>query len=146
MREEILNAIISGQEELVENLHKSIATYESTTDLDEHDTIDLDDQSHQVDIQDMEQEIRHKLKMEINDLKHIKSLRCKETNQVKEGAVIETEKAIFFVGFAFAPLDFKDKKILGISLAAPAFHANEGKKEGEQLILGNTQQKILSIY
>lgn len=146
MREKVLDKIIASQKELVANLRKSLETYESTTDLDEHDTIDLDDQSHQADIQDMEMEIAQKLKMELNDLKHIQSLSNRTADSFKEGAVVETEQAIFFVGFAFAPVDFDTRKILGISMEAPAFHVNEGKKKGDFLVLGSKKQKIQGVF
>ena len=146
MRNEILNEIIKNQEELINNLIKSLATYETTTDLDEQSTIDLDDQSHQADLQDMKIEMNQKLTMEKNDLQLIKSLKMREADEVKEGAVVETDMGWFFIGFTFAPIDHNGKKILGVSLDAPAFAANEGKKKGDEMILGDNKQKIKAIY
>ena len=146
MRTEILDQIIESQKELVDNLKKSLDTYNTTTDLDEETTIDLDDQSHQADIQDMKIEMNQKLQMEEEDLRQIKSLKLREAKQVQEGAVVETDKAYFFIGFAFAPIDYNDRKILGVSLEAPAYKANEGKKKGDEFILGENKQKIVAIY
>ena len=146
MRNEILDAIIKSQEDLVTNLKKSLETYETSTDLDEQDTIDLDDQSHQADLQDLKIEMQQKLQMEQNDLKKIKNLKVREVESVEEGAVVETDMAYFFIGFAFTPIESKGKKVLGVSLEAPAYQANEGKKIGEMLILGDNKQKITNIY
>ncbi|MDO5654815.1 MAG: hypothetical protein Q4G27_01600 [Flavobacteriaceae bacterium] len=146
MRKEILDIIVASQTDLVNNLKKSLATYESATDLDEESTIDLDDQSHQADLQDLKMEMNQKLRMEENDLVHIKSLRTREADQIQEGALVETENAFYFVGFAFAPIEYEGKKILGVSLHAPAFAANEGKTKGDEMVLGENKQKIKNIY
>lgn len=146
MRKEILDIIIEEQKELIQNLKETLLTYNSSTDLDEGSTIDLDDQSHQADIQQLKIEINQKLQMEHNDLKKIQSLRLRESSEVKEGAVIETENHIYFVGFAFSPIHYKGKKIFGISTQAPAYLANQGKTKGDILKLGNTESTILNIF
>ncbi|MDG4951244.1 hypothetical protein NLM59_09920 [Weeksellaceae bacterium KMM 9724] len=146
MREEILNTIVQHQQQLVDNLHKALETYETTTDLDEESTIDLDDQSHQANAQELKLEMNQKLQMEQNDLKHIKSLRLRESSEVQNGAVIETEEAVYFIGFTFAPIKTDNKTIFGVSLEAPVFMNNEGKKKGDKLVLGDKEQKILNIY
>ena len=146
MRNEILDTIIEAQMQLVANLKKSLETYESTTDLDEQSTIDLDDQSHQADLHDIKIEMTQKLQMEEDDLKQIRTLRHREADEVQEGAVVETDMAYFFFGFAFAPVEFKGKKVLGVSLEAPAFAQNEGKKKGDTMQLGDKKEKITAIY
>ncbi|MGI9527934.1 MAG: hypothetical protein ACR2MS_12575 [Weeksellaceae bacterium] len=146
MRKEILDVIIDKQKELIQNLIQSLETYNSNTDLDEESTIDLDDQSHQADTQDLKIEMNQKLQMEQNDLKAIQSLRLRESDEVREGAVIETKDNIYFVGFAFSPIKHKGKNIFGISTLAPAYQLNQGKKKGDTLILGNTETIIENIY
>jgi len=146
MRTEIIDTIITHQKELIENLKKSLSTYETTTDLDEESTIDLDDKSHQADIQDIKMKINDKLKMEQDDLQHINILKFRASDELQEGAIVETEEVFYFIGFTFAPIASKAKNILGVSLDAPVFQENEGKKKGDDLILGNTKQKILNIY
>lgn len=146
MRNEILDAIIESQAQLVANLKKALATYESTTDLDEETTIDLDDQSHQADLHDIKIEMTQKLRMEEDDLRKIKILKPRESDTIQEGAVVETDIAFFFFGFAFTPIEYNGKKILGVSLEAPAFAANEGKKKGDKLVLGDKEQAIQAVY
>lgn len=146
MRKEILDIIVQNQQQLVNNLHKALDTYETTTDLDEESTIDLDDQSHQANVQELKMEMNQKLKMEENDLKHIKSLRLRDASEVQEGAVIETKEAVYFIGFTFAPIKTENKTIYGVSLEAPVFKNNEGKKKDDKLVLGDKEQKILNIY
>ena len=146
MRNKIIDTIIEHQQKLVDNLVKSLATYETTTDLDEESTIDLDDQSHQADAQEMRMELNEKLKMEQDDLRHINSLKFRTSEEIKEGAVVETKEAIYFIGFTFAPIALEDKSIFGVSLEAPVFNNNEGKKKGDELVLKDTKQKILNIY
>lgn len=146
MRQEILDIIVQNQQQLVNNLHKALDTYETTTDLDEESTIDLDDQSHQANVQELKMEMNQKLQMEQNDLKHIKSLRLRDASEIKEGAVIETDEAVYFIGFTFAPIKTDNKTIFGVSLEAPVFINNEGKKKNDKLMLGDKEQKILNIY
>ncbi|MXV38427.1 hypothetical protein GO491_07005 [Flavobacteriaceae bacterium Ap0902] len=146
MRKEILDIIEDRQKQLVHNLKNALATYDSSTDLDEESTIDLDDLSHQADTQDLKNEMFQKLNMEEDDLKQIRTLRLREAEVVKEGAVIETKDAFYFVGFTFSPISHEDKKIFGLSLNAPAYQANKDKKKGDSLVLGNTETQIINIY
>lgn len=146
MRQQILDIIIAHQKQLVQNLQKSLETYDTTTDLDEESTIDLDDQSHQADVQDLKLEMNQKLQMEQEDYIFIRSLQLREVKCVEEAAIVETKEAYFFIGFTFAPIDMENKKIFGVSLEAPVYQHNEGKKEGDYLILGNQKQKILNIF
>lgn len=146
MREEIFKHIITAQEELINNLIKNLETYESTTDLDEQDTIDLDDQSHQADLQEVKIRINQKLEEEREDLKNIKKMRIGDFSTFEEGAIVETEDLFFLIGYTFAPIQYDKKKILGISTSAPAFAANLGKKKGEDLKLNEVTKKIKNIY
>ena len=79
-------------------------------------------------------------------LQHINILKFRASDELQEGAIVETEEVFYFIGFTFAPIASKAKNILGVSLDAPVFQENEGKKKGDDLILGNTKQKILNIY
>lgn len=146
MRKEILNIIIKHQEELVENLKKSLETYETSTDLDEESKIDLDDKSHQADVQEIKIRVQEKLKMELNDLDEIKSLENQNATDIQRGAVVQTDECIYFIGFTFAPILTNEFQIYGVSLEAPAFKNNMGKKKGDEMILGNEFQKIIDIY
>lgn len=146
MRKKIVNIIIKHQEELVENLRKSLETYETTTDLDEESSIDLDDKSHQADVQEMKNRIEEKLVVEQKDLSDIKSLADRESSEIREGAVVQTDECFYFIGFAFAPIHLSEMQIYGVERDAPAFVSNKGKKKGDEMILGNEKQKILNIY
>lgn len=147
MRKEIINAVIEHQKQLIENVKFAIDTMETTTDLDEQDTIDMDDLSRQSDLQEDKMKMQEKLTMEQNELRYVRNfLVIDAMEEFDKGAVVETDKAYFLIGFAFSPIQHKDKKIFGISANAPAFQSNIGKKQGDTLQLGEVTHKIQHIY
>lgn len=146
MRKEILDIIIAEQKELINNLKEALATYNSSTNSEDEIISELGDQAHQSDIQSLKIEVIQKLNFEEANLKKLQSLRLREPNELREGAVIETKDNIYFVGLAFPPIKHNDKKILGFSTMAPAYQNNQGKKKGDTLVLGNIEAKIENIY
>ncbi|MBV7441480.1 hypothetical protein KRX57_08595 [Weeksellaceae bacterium TAE3-ERU29] len=146
MREKIFNAIIASQENLIKNLEKSLELFNSTSDLDEESTIDLDDKSHQVNAQDRYNQTLKKLNMEKDDLVNIHAFANNDCSEIKEGAIVETEEDYFFFGYAFQPIAFNDKKILGVAPNAQAYQVNLNKKVGDKLELVNKELEIKKVF
>ncbi|MDO5509500.1 MAG: hypothetical protein Q4F57_02275 [Weeksellaceae bacterium] len=147
MRKEILDAVIAHQTKLIENIKFAIDTMDTTTDLDEQDTIDMDDLSRQSDLQEDKMKMQEKLTFEQSELRYVRNfLTIDSMEEFDKGAVVETDKAIFLVGFAFTPIAHGKKKIFGISANAPVFKNNLGKKQGDSLQLGEVSHTIEAIY
>ena len=146
MREEIFNAIIASQKKLIENLEKSLELFNTTSDLDEESTIDLDDKSHQVSAQDRYNQTQRKLNIEKDDLFNIEAFADKECSEIEGGAIVETEEDYFFFGYAFQPVEFNNKKILGVATNAEAYEINLNKKTGDELELLNKKLKIKNVF
>ena len=146
MRERIFDAIIASQENLIKNLEKSLELFNTTSDLDEESTIDLDDKSHQVSAQDRYNQTLRKQNIEKDDLVNIQAFANNNCSEVKEGAIVETTEDYFFFGYAFQPIEFNGKKISGVAPDAKAYQINLNKKTGDKLELVNKELEIKRIF
>ncbi len=146
MRNEILTAIIEQQQKVVDDVKKNIEILSTTSDLDEENTIDLDDLSHQAEAKDKEIDLAYKLDEEEDALTKLQTVIGKNSETVEPGAVVELDDQYLYVGVPFEPFNFKGKKIIGFSKQAPVFEQNKDKKKGDTFILGNDQKEIVNIY
>lgn len=144
-KEEIITALAQAQSNVLNDLQKAINVYESASDIDEDDTIDPEDFSHQTEAKDMQLRLEEKLKREENTLAILNKLKNKQVQSVETGALVETDKYYFYIGVATHPLEINNKKVVGISQNAPIMTALKGKKIGEQVSVGNVNHIILNI-
>jgi len=73
------------------------------------------------------------------------NFKFRKNDTFSKGAMIEVDDYYFIVGAAVHTLEHNKKKVVSISLEAPVFELNEGKKTGEMMKMGNKTTKILSI-
>lgn len=141
----IIQEIIKEQEKTIQDIQKSIDLYGSSSDIDEDDTIDPEDLSHQAEAKDMQLRLQQKLNSELNSLNFLKLFKDKESDKVENGALLETEKHYIYVGISMHPLKVYDKEILCVSERAPIIASLRNKKQGDEIALGDQSFKILSI-
>lgn len=144
-KEEIITALAQAQSNVVNDLRKAINVYESASDIDEDDTIDPEDFSHQTEAKDMQLRLEEKLKREENTLVVLNKFKNKPIQNIETGALVETDKYYFYIGVATHPLEINNKKVVGISQKAPIMAVLKGKKIGEEISVGNVNYIILNI-
>lgn len=145
-REELLDKVMEEQLKVIENLKKSVDRYKKASDIDEDDTIDSDDFARQTEAKDMQLRFEKILNQEEQYLKFIKSERETLYIEVEKGAIVETDKAYFFVGVSLSPFQFNGKDVFCISTEAPIFQSLKNKKNGDKVKLGINEHKIIEIY
>ena len=80
------------------------------------------------------------------DLSHFQRLDKKGPyKEVRSGALIETSGILVFIGPGLGPIEWNDKKIACISLAAPLAKVLLGKKPGDKAYFNGKEIEILSI-
>lgn len=145
-KQELKDALISFQEKSINNLMEKIITTHSMVDVDETDTIDPEDLSHQSESLESEQLFKKQLIKAQNDLRIIENIDFSSKTTVEPGAFIQTEKFNFIVACATKPFDFKGLHITGVSVESPIYKEMKGLSKGSQFNLSGNNYQIIEIH
>ena len=145
MKEDIIQHLVEQQKQVVSDLQTEIKNRQSAADIDEDDTIDDDDFAQQEVNKDFVRRIREQVEVAMADLATLKSFVHRKSNQVEPGALIDTKDFYILVGASVKNDTYKGKKVICMSVEAPAYQVNEEKKKGDTLELGNNTVKIQDI-
>lgn len=99
---------------------------------------------------------REMLQQEINNLQvqlnevlkqqdFLKTIIIKASDKAEKGAIVKTERGLFFISVSLGELSFEHQKIICISPESPLAKAMNGKQKGEVFSLNNMSQKIVDI-
>ncbi|WP_312824523.1 hypothetical protein [Epilithonimonas sp.] len=99
---------------------------------------------------------REMLQQEINNLQvqlnevlkqqdFLKTILIKPCEKVEKGAIVKTEKGLFFISVSLGEIIFENQKIICISPESPLAKAMNGKQKGDVFSLNNMNQKIVDI-
>ena len=69
----------------------------------------------------------------------------KKFDKAEKGAIVKTEKGLFFISVSLGEINFDNQKIICISPESPLAKAMNGKQKDEGFSLNNINQKILII-
>ena len=69
----------------------------------------------------------------------------KKFDKAEKGAIVKTERGLFFISVSLGEVTFENQKIICISPESPLAKAMNGKQKGEVFSLNNINQKILII-
>lgn len=145
MKTEIFEKLIRKQEKIIEDLKKSISSKRDAADLDENETQDMEDYSHQDEFNSLVIALQEQLvaaQVELDDLKEYKNYKV---DSFTKGALIETEDAIFIVGPSVRRIEYNDKNVICVSDASPVYAQNEGRSLKDGMLLNDKTNKILQI-
>lgn len=96
----------------------------------------------------LQQEINN-LQKQLNEVNNQLQVLKKVPTQVKSsvglGALITTEKSAFFIATSLGEVLFEDQKIFIISEQSPLAKASWAKMAGEDFLINNIAQKIISL-
>ncbi len=99
---------------------------------------------------------REMLQQEINNLQiqlnevlkqqdFLKTILVKSSDKAEKGAIVKTEKGLFFISVSLGEITFENQKIICISPESPLAKAMNGKKKNENFIVNNLTQTIENI-
>lgn len=147
MKSKIFDNIAQQLEKHISQFGESVDTFDTNADIDENETIDMDERSQQDEATDMKQRLERPLEALEHALLQLKSYKKgEESIEAGTGSIVETKESYYVLGIALPPMDLEGKKVLGVSAAAPFYPSIEGKKKGERLKLGDDEQEILNVY
>ncbi|MBN9336976.1 MAG: hypothetical protein J0I88_03895 [Chryseobacterium sp.] len=99
---------------------------------------------------------REMLQQEINNLQvqlnevlkqqdFLKTIPVKISDKAEKGAIVKTERGLFFISVSLGEITFENQKIICISPESPLAKAMNGKRKNETFSINNINQKIESI-
>ncbi len=146
MKEEIKNKLIELQKKMIAEFEEKVQDVHSMVDIDEEDTHDPEDFSHQYEAGEMEQLVKSQLYRAKEKLNDLQNMSIEPSSIVESGAIVETDKRNFVIGFSSTPFEIDEKEFVGISKGAPVYAAMDGKKVGDSFEVGGTNYTIKNIY
>lgn len=145
-KQSIKNFLLQQQSQLIAELKEQRQTLHTMVDIDESDTIDPEDFSHQYESQEMEQMLKVQLNRAERGLELLASLDISPKNKIETGAVIQTDNLNFFIGYPTIPFEIRSIRFVGISTGSPIYTLMNGKKEGDTFQYAGTTYNINQIY
>ncbi|WP_312768197.1 hypothetical protein [Epilithonimonas sp.] len=99
---------------------------------------------------------REMLQQEINNLQvqlnevlkqqdFLKTILVKSSYKAEKGAIVKTERGLFFISVSLGEITFENQKIICISPESPLAKAMNGKLKDETFSLNNMNQRIIEI-
>lgn len=137
--------LVELQLESIGEIKEKIAAAHAGADIDESDTIDPEDLSHQTEAIEMKNLFQQQLIKAENDLETLKKIDFSTKENAVPGALISTENFHFFLGFATVPFDFEGKRIVGVSVESPIYPEIKGKKTGDTFEFSEKKYTIIEI-
>jgi hypothetical protein len=144
-KEAIKDKLFELQENLVKELSEKINTVHSMVDIDESDTVDPEDFSHQYESGEMEQLMRVQMNKEQGNLEKLKSIDFGPKNTVSCGALVQTNQFNFLIGFATVPFEVDGSQIVGISNESPIYAIMATMKSGDSFSFRGNNYTIENI-
>ena len=141
---ELIKLINQKLSEKIQNFEKLIAE----TRASNNDTKSSMGDKYETGREMLQQEINN-LQTQLNEvLKQqgfLKTILIKPSDKAEKGAIVKTERGLFFISVSLGELSFEHQKIICISPESPLAKAMNGKQKGEVFSLNNMSQKIVDI-
>ncbi|WP_396145912.1 hypothetical protein [Flavobacterium sp.] len=144
-KNEIIKSIINEQNVVISTIENSISRYKNASDIDENDSIDPEDFSHQDEAKEMQLRYEQILVQAKNNLDFLETYKNKETTKIELGSLIETEDLYIFIGISLQQFKLNGKNVIAISEEAPIYNSIKEKTIGEKITIGTIENTIISI-
>ncbi len=143
-KKKIRENAIRIQESVISHLEELITDYLSTSDIDENETKDPEDFSHQNEATEMILNLKTQLQKAKMDLNVLESLSENRKNEIGVGSLVETDKGYFYVSIPTV-VDCDGEDVVGVSMEAPLYKKMRGKKKDEMFYVGENEFQIISV-
>ncbi len=144
-KEQILNIIKIKVEEKVHAFEKLIAE----TRASNNDTKSSMGDKYETGREMLQQEINN-LQRQLNETLNQQAVLQKITPEpslkVQNGALVKTDKGLFYVSVSVGEITFNEQKIMTVSVESPLIKAMSGKAKGDQFMINTMQQTIEEIW
>ncbi|HUR29777.1 MAG TPA: hypothetical protein VMZ69_00025 [Saprospiraceae bacterium] len=145
-KQEVLQRIRESLENNVRELSNTLESQRSASDIDGGDTRDPEDFSQQSESRDKEMAFQIQLDAAQAQLGKLDDFTGKKITGAEPGAIVETDKNLFYLGISVSPMHIGNKELYGVSPDTPAYNAIRGKAKGDTFNVGKHEHTILDIY
>ncbi|MCY0976600.1 hypothetical protein PGH12_05480 [Chryseobacterium wangxinyae] len=90
--------------------------------------------------------VQRQLNETLNQQSFLQKLSAETCEKVQNGALVKTDKGLFYISASVGEIAFEDKKIMTISGESPLAKEMFGKKESETFIMSTVTQTIEKIW
>ncbi|MFC7346239.1 hypothetical protein ACFQO9_05825 [Chryseobacterium zhengzhouense] len=140
----LIDSIKSKLSEKIRNFEKLIAE----TRASNNDTKSSMGDKYETGREMLQQEINN-LQVQLNEVLRqqdfLKTILIKPSDKAEKGAIVKTEKGLFFISVSLGEITFENQKIICISPESPLAKAMNGKISEESFSVNSITQKIISI-
>lgn len=140
----LINIVKLKLSEKINNLEKLIAETRASS----NDTKSSMGDKYETGREMLQQEINN-LQIQLNEVlkqqDFLKTVLPKQSDKAEKGAIVKTEKGLFFISVSLGEITCENQKIICISPESPLAKAMFGKQENESFSLNNINQKIIEI-
>lgn len=143
---ELKNKVIQMQQHIVGQLEEQVQTMREAADLDEDNTLDSEDYSHQGEYGEMMQHLGEQSRREQELLDAVKSLPIDAMDSVGPGALVETQDFTFFISIHTHPFQWEGFNIMGLPTDAPLYALLRGKQAGDTVAFTDREYTIKTIH
>ncbi len=141
----IIETISAQLKRNMDELITSLDNYETTSDLDENDTRDMEDLSQQDESKDIQRQLQRQLLQAQEAYAQLQELVGESVTSAKPGALVTTDKNLFFIGPSMSSMQVGDQDLFCISPESPAFLVMRGKRSGDSFELSNETYRITGV-
>lgn len=140
----LLDIIKSKLSEKIQTLEKLIAETRASS----NDTKSSMGDKYETGREMLQQEINN-LQIQLNEIlkqqDFLKTVLPKQSDKAEKGAIVKTEKGLFFISVSLSEIMFENQKIICISPESPLAKAMNGKQKNDSFSLNTMNQKIIEI-
>ncbi|MBK8611046.1 MAG: hypothetical protein IPL84_14170 [Chitinophagaceae bacterium] len=140
-----LQILIDQQQNAIEELNRSMGDFRDDADLDEGNTLDPEDFSHQTIAKESQLRLKQQLAKARADMELLQQYAATNCHTVETGALVQTNTDWFLIGISLGGYQSGDINLRCISADSPAFRELLGKKTQDSFSLGNNNYTILAI-
>ncbi len=137
--------LIELEQQLIEELTTMQDSYKSSMDLDEEDTLDPEDFSHQDEWGQSAHDLEVRIEKARRELKKLEKMPLDVHDTISVGSVVITQDIGFVIGVASPTFTHNGLRFVGISDQAPIYAVMKGLKAGDRFTFGNHTYKITQI-
>ncbi|MGO4710493.1 hypothetical protein AB4Y90_15600 [Chryseobacterium sp. 2TAF14] len=140
----LINIIKLKLSEKISNFEKLIAETRASS----NDTKSSMGDKYETGREMLQQEINN-LQVQLNEVlkqqDFLKTVLPKASDKAEKGAIVKTEKGLFFISVSLGEIIFENQKLICISPESPLAKAMNGKHTDDVFTLNNMNQKIIDI-
>lgn len=144
-KQELLNIIKTKITDKIQNFENLI----TETRASSNDTKSSMGDKYETGREMLQQEINNlqrQLNESLNQLSVIQKISTEPSNKVQNGALVKTDKGIFYIAASVGEIISGNQKVMAISAESPLAKAMLGKKSEEEFTINTIHQKIINIW